>query len=119
MTMINPGVSNTTLEIGSTLNILYVWSDSAGVPRNLTGWTAQAMARAQMDAPVPFMNLTTENGGIELGGSAGTIRLLCDNTKTAKFPSVNGVWDLKLTDNTGNVYFLLYGNFVTYKRATR
>lgn len=46
-------------------------------PVNLTGYTGRFQAREKAGAPgAPLLELTTENGGMVLGGAAGTVEVL-------------------------------------------
>jgi hypothetical protein len=69
------GKKDIVLQKGEPYNKVWTWytQDEAGVrtAKNLVGWTARWVF-ADVAGAVLF-TLTTENGGIALGGAAGTI----------------------------------------------
>lgn len=72
----------------ATFSRLFIWKVRGGSPEtiepvNLVGCTAWMEARRGYDAPEALFRLTTENGGIVLGGEAGTIRYHYSNEATA------------------------------------
>ena len=114
------GIYDTEIEQGATLNISVTWKDSNSTPINLTGYTARSQFRPTYQATTTVLSLTTENGGIALGGTAGTIQLTASATTTAALtaPS-NGVWDLELVSAGGTVTRLLQGGYRVTPEATR
>jgi hypothetical protein len=88
-------------------------------PVNLTGYTARMQIRATLDATVVIVSLTTENGGITLGGTAGTLALLLTAVATAAFTFSTAVYDLEIISAGGVVTRLLSGNVVLSKEVTR
>lgn len=100
-----------TIEQGATLAQVFTWRDSSDALVNLTGYTARCQVRRTLSDPDTLLSLTTENGGITLGGSAGTIQLNASATATAAL-SGKGVYDLELISGStvtrlieGTVYF--------------
>lgn len=55
------------------------------VPVDFTGATAWLVIRLKNKDKTEALRLTTENGGIELGGAAGTVRILMTRAQTQKF----------------------------------
>ena len=112
------GIKNLTIDKGSTFNILFTWStkdiNNVKTPVNLTGWTARSQMRESHDAATAVVSLTTENSGIVLGGSSGTVQLSIAATATSAITIDKGVWDLEMVDGTGKVTRLLEGS-VTFK----
>lgn len=90
-----------------------------GAAVNLTGWTARMQVRQRHIADTALLDLTTANGGITLGGAAGTISLLATDTQTGALPE--GVWryDLELIDGSGKVKRLVEGSFTVTPQVTR
>lgn len=86
---------------------------------DLTGYTARAQIRNVDDDELIVAALTTENGGVTLGGVNGTIALFISATATTAIPDtvVAGRWDLELV--TGSVVLpLLAGNVVIEDEVT-
>lgn len=102
-----PATFKVTLKIrqGDTYNKLFTWK--VGTPSalvDLTGCTARMQIREYLGAPDALLTLTTENGRIELGGAAGTIRLLLEAADTAALTIRRARYDLDIifADGTQN-----------------
>lgn len=108
-----------SIEQGATFRKLFTWT--AGTPAvtvDLTGCTARMQLRSELASSAPLVTLTTENGGITLGGTAGTIELLISATSTAAFTWTSAVFDLEIV-NAGVVTRLLYGTVSVSQEVTR
>lgn len=88
-------------------------------PVDLTGCTARMQVRAKIGATEVLLTLTTENGGVTLGGTAGTIDLLIEAEDTAAITWTSGVYDLEIIFTNGDVRRLLYGEVVVSREVTR
>lgn len=73
-------------EQGATYSFVYTYRNSAGAAVDLTGFTARMTIRRGYLGSVE-MDLTTTNGRIALGGSAGTVTLSLTAAETAGFLS--------------------------------
>lgn len=109
---------------GATFTHTQTWKtapdeDSAKTPVDLTGCTARMQVRAKIGASTPLLTLTTENGGISLGGTAGTINLLIDAEDTAALSWTSGVYDLEIVHPGGQVRRLMYGAVTVSPEVTR
>ena len=98
--------------------ITYETDADPRVPIDLTGYTASMTVRkrANTDAAI---ELTTENGRIALGGTAGTITLTISAADTAATRPIDGVYDLKVVSPTGIEDFLLEGSMRITRSITR
>lgn len=114
-----PANYNLVIYQGANLNQQFIWKDSSDALVNLTGYTARMMARTHVDAPTPFITLTTENGGITLGGAAGTITLLMTAAATAALTDTVGFYDLELVSGGGTVTRFLQGIVTVSREITR
>jgi hypothetical protein len=72
-----------TIEQGASFNETLTYTDPTGALINLTGCTAHMQVRAAFGASPALVDLTTGNGGIVLGGPAGTIQVIMTSTQTA------------------------------------
>lgn len=91
---------NIVIEQGSIFKKTFVWTLPSGV-QNLTGWTARMQVRRKVSDPVVLVELTTENGGIELGGVEGTVYLEIDAVTTGGLTEMNnGRYDLELVSGS-------------------
>ena len=77
---------------------------------NLTGYTARMQVRRTMESATTEIELTTENNGIALGGSSGTIEITITNAQTAALDS-SGVYDLEIVSGSGTVSRVIQGTF--------
>lgn len=75
---------------GSTFRLSLAWktgpSAAAATPVDLTGCTARAQVQKRDVTVTVLADMTTENGGIALGGTAGTIDLYLADEITATLP---------------------------------
>lgn len=115
---------NIALDQGATFRRGYVWksTDENGanpVPNDLTGYAARMQIRPSKDSSTVFHTLTTENGGITLGGAAGTVDLMIPDDVTALFRSTRAVYDLELVSATGDVMRLVEGGIKISPEVTR
>lgn len=100
------------IEQGSTLSLLLTWKDSNGTAVNLTGYTARMSLKSSFTSTTTILSLTTSNGRITLGGSAGTIQLTVSATDTAALTAPQtGVYDLELVSGSSVVTRLIQGTF--------
>lgn len=88
-------------------------------PVNLTGYTARMQIRETIESTTIIQSLTTENGGITLGGVAGTITLLISATDTATFTFDAAVYDVEIIGTDGVVTTVLSGNVYLTDETTR
>jgi hypothetical protein len=88
-------------------------------PVDLTGFTARMDIRKTLGSAMAIHTLTTENGGITLGGAAGTIELLIPALTTETFDFGNAVYDLELISAVGVVTRLVGGAITLSKEVTR
>ena len=114
----HPAKHNFYVYRGATFSEQIEWKDESGTPVNLTGFTARLHMREILEASDPFLTLTTENGGITLGGVAGTIQLLASATQTTAIAATSGVYDLELVSGA-NVTRLLEGLVIISPEVTR
>jgi len=113
------GKLNLVIEQGTTFNPVLTYSDSAGTAIDLTGYTARMQIRLKRTSATFLHELTTENGGITLGGAAGTIALLISATDTAAFTFTTAIYDLELITAGGIVTRLLQGSVTLSTEATK
>ena len=116
----SPGKFNMCVYQGATFTKIITWKDDNGVLINLTGWKARMMMRETVESTTPFLTLTTENGGITLGGAAGTVSLLVSAATMSSIQAKQGFYDLELVapDNV-TVTRLLQGLVAVDPEVTR
>lgn len=118
--MLTPAKRKLIVIKGATFNPGWTWM-AAGAPVNLTGCTARLQVRDSVESDVVLLDLTTENGGIVLGGAAGTIDLWVGATETTTFTWDSGVWALEIQYPTGADYVdrLIEGSIVVSPEVPR
>lgn len=109
----HPAKHNFYVYRGATFSEQIEWKDENGTPVNLIGFTARLHMRDTLEATTPFLTLTTENGGIALGGTAGTVDLLASAAATSAISATSGVYDLELVAGDGVTVTRLLEGLVT------
>jgi hypothetical protein len=105
---------------GATFRDVVTWKvGTPAQPVDLTGCMARMHIRAKVDSPSFLLALTTENGGLTLGGTAGTIAMHLTATQTAAITWASGVYDLEILFPNGDVRRLFYGSVVVSPEVTR
>lgn len=89
------------------------------VPVDLTGYTARMQVREKASSSSKIVDLTTENGGITLGGLAGTVLLEISASDTESLVPKTYVYDLELESSGGFVVRLMEGQFTVTAEVTR
>jgi len=88
-----------------------LYTDEGITLRDLSSHTAELIIRDEPGG-TPLVSLTTENGGITLGGAQGTINLYISATASASITWVSAVYDLTVAAGSGgDTDALLYGGF--------
>lgn len=82
---VRPATVNFNLYQGATFSEPVTLKDAAGDPIDLTGATAKLQARRDISDPSAVFTLTSQSGGIALGGATGVITLLIDAATTAGY----------------------------------
>jgi hypothetical protein len=122
------GIYNIVSDQGATFAQTLTWKDANGTAINLTGYTARMQVREKYSSVHAVLSLTTENGRIALGGSAGTIALAVSAADMAALsipdapgspPAKSLVYDLELVAAGGQVTKLLMGTFTVRREVTR
>jgi hypothetical protein len=104
------GKYNFIIEQGATFTRVITWRDADDALVDLTNYTARMMVRALIGDASPIVDLTTENGGIALGGALGTVTLTITAAETTALGApLNAVYDLEVIDSGGIVTRLLQG----------
>jgi len=113
-------IDDQAIEQGTTWARQFIWKDSEGTPVDLSGYTARMQLRTNVAATgEPLLELSTENGGITLGGIAGTVDIVAAAEQTAAMTVLSGVYDLELVSDQGIVTRLLQGRFKVSREVTR
>jgi len=106
------------IDQGSTFRKRLTWK-AGTVPVDLTGCTARMQIRSEVASPDVLASLTTENGGITLGGVAGTIDLYISSVATTLFTWEEGVYDIEFVMGNGDVARKIVGTVKVSLEVTR
>lgn len=112
------GTWNITIDQGATVSSVLTYKDSNDALIDLSGYTARMQVRDDFTTAATVLDLTTENGGITLGGAAGTVTLAVTATATAAVTAKQYVYDLELV-NGAIVERLVQGTFTVRAEVTR
>ena len=115
----NPGKYNMICPQGTTFSKQLTYTIDS-VPVDLTTYTARMQVREKYTSKTSVIDITTENGGIALGGDAGTIDLYISDEITSLLPAKDYVYDLELISGPQTyVYRLIEGKFIVTPEVTR
>lgn len=113
------GVYNFTLEQGVTFRRQVTIYDANNDPVDLTDFTARMQIRPEVESDTVIVYLTSANGGLTLGASAGTIDILINDTETSSV-TTDGVYDIEIiSGDTGDVTRVLKGKVRLDPEVTR
>jgi hypothetical protein len=89
------------------------------IPVDLTGYTARMQVREKASSSTKILDLTTENGGITLGGPAGSIMIDVSASTTSSIVPKTYVYDLEIVSSENFVVRLIEGQFIVSPEVTR
>jgi hypothetical protein len=119
------GIYNIVCEQGTTFTrvITLEFPDETDpeifLPWDFTDYTARMQIRRTLNSTTPMIELTTENGGITFSNPAqGELTVSMSATETAALTS-DGVYDLEIINDAGEVSRLIQGNFTLNLEVTR
>lgn len=105
---------------GSDFSQVCTWkAGTPPAPVDLTGCTARMQVRARVAAPEVLLDLTTQNGGIALGGALGTIEIRLSAAQTAAIGWTVAFYDLEIVYLGGAVQRKIEGQIAVSPEVTR
>lgn len=108
------------IDQGADYELSTVWkAGPLKTPVDLTGCSALAHVRSTIDAPTPLLTLSTANGGIVLGGTTGSVKIIITRAQTEGVAWRSGVYDLEVTMSDGKRRRLMYGSVSVSPEVTR
>ncbi len=114
------GLYNIVADQGAAFTRTFKWRDPANKPIQLTGYTGRMQVRPSIESEDVVLELTTENGRMELGETTGDVVVYVDTTTMTNIESDRYVYDLELVAPNGiDVHKLVHGNFVVRAEVTR
>lgn len=113
-----PGKYNMVCPQGSTFSQELTYSINS-VNVNLTGYNARMQVREKHTSASSVLSLTTGNGGIVLGGSAGTILISINSSSTSELSAKEYVYDIELVSPSATVTRIIEGKFIVTPEVTK
>ena len=105
---------------GATLLRSIGLKSSAKKVVTLVGYTGRMTIREKTDSSSVILLLTTENSGIEINATAGTVLIIASPSQTAAIPAGKYVHDLELIETaTGIVTKIIQGNVIVRAEVTK
>lgn len=106
---------------GATFRDFRIWKTGdtvdTAVPVDLTGCEARMYVRDETTGQ-KLLELTTDNGGIILGGDTGKIERYISDADTTAMTWDCGIYDLEVVLTNGDVRRLFYGRMKTSGEQT-
>lgn len=107
---------NLRIDQGATL-VFAVDVTNAGVPANITGFTAKMQIRPEPGSPTLYDELTSPSAGITVNPGTSQVVVEIDEADTADYDWDEGYYDLLLTGG-GRVYRLMEGRVYVSRSVT-
>ena len=109
-----------TIDCYSRWAVTMTWylTSAKTTTKDLSSYTAAMDIRRKQSDSTALAALTSSSG-ITLGGSAGTISIVLEDTETAAITPGPGVWDLELIDADGKNTRLVEGTCEFTPSVTR
>jgi hypothetical protein len=112
------GTYNLNIDQGATFERTITVKNPDGSLFDLSGYSARMQIREEIDSAEFQVELTTDNGGITLGDTDGTIDLYMSHSVTSTLDD-EGVYDIELVAPNGKVSRLLKGKVRVDYEVTR
>lgn len=114
-----PGIVHFVCPQGTTFRRTVTY-DINDVPVNLSGYSARLQVRENYYSDNYVVSLDSGSiGGITLGGSAGTIDILIEDSVTTDITAGDYVYDLEIINPSSYVDRLIEGTFIVTPEVTR
>jgi hypothetical protein len=105
---------------GATLLRSIALKSSAKRPVTFIGYIGRMQIRDKTQLSSVVLLLTTENGGLEINGTAGTVLIIASPTQTSNLIPGKYLYDLEIEEiSTGKVTKIIQGNLIVRPEVTR
>lgn len=104
---------------GETYRKTFLYQDTDRNAIDLTGYTARMQVRENYSSTTTVLDLTTENGGIEITALDGKVYLFVDDATTSAITVSSGVYDLELIDTMNYVTKFIRGSIRFPEEVTK
>jgi hypothetical protein len=105
------------IDQGANWRVDVVYKDPAGVPINLSNYTAQLQLRTSYDAVSASLNLSS-GSGITITANSGRIAISATATQTGALVAGDYVYDLEI-NLSGVITRLIQGRAIVRPQVTR
>ena len=112
----DPGTYDIAMLAGEDYRLTLKLTDSTGSAMNLTGCSYAAQFRS---APAPTGSVFATYSTSVTSAGTGTISVRLSRAQTSLSSGKSGLWDLKQTDSTGLVSYILTGKCSVRPTVTR
>lgn len=120
--IVDPAPCDITIYQGATWRQSFQWrygpDEDSAVPLDLSTAIVRAQVRNHYQSTEPYLSLSTADDTI-LADDAGHIEIVVDAADTAGLLAVEGVWDLEVEWDDGDVCRLLMGRAVISPEVTK
>lgn len=112
-------IYNATVDQGATFTLEVIYKDSAGLPINLTGYTAALQVRQNYYDEVALVSLTSPSNGIVITPLLGKINITMSSAQTGSLDEGIYVYDLEINAGGAVITRLIQGQFTVSPEVTR
>lgn len=112
------GKINLTIDQGADFSHAFQILDPQNVPIDLTGYTAKMQARTSFTSDVAVIDLTTENGGLDIDLATAELTVSIPRTESIFFTFDRLVYDILLI-STADTWRLVEGQINLCRGVTR
>jgi len=112
-------VYNLEIQQAADYNKTFIWKNSDGTPKDLTGWTGRMQIRKGVNGEVVF-DTNAVPQALVIGTTDGTVRVSISSVNNELFPQVSGlVYDIRLVDTLGSAKRFIKGAVTIDPAVTR
>ena len=114
-----PGIHNITARQGSRFKLRFnIATNSNGI--DLSSYTAAMQVRKSVTSSTKLLDLTSGSGiQLNAGSINGDVLITVSGSTMAGLPAGTWVYDIELTDSSGNPEAVLEGKFIVKAEVTR
>lgn len=116
MTMLTPCTHDFSIQRGTTLRKTFTWKP-ANVLANLTGCSASVQFRLAVADATPALTLTSQSGGVILGGALGTLEMFATPTQLLVLTAEAYLYELRIVYPNSDVASLVEGKMTVVTGA--
>lgn len=112
-------IYNLTIDQGATFVRTFTWTDAAGDPIDVTGYSAEFQVRESTRSPDVVLSASTAGSTISVSGGDGEFTITIPASSTRSVPEGSYVYDVEITSPGGVVTRLVQGAAIVSGEVTR